>query len=292
MTSALLSEAFLQQLDRLRIVTRRPVRGVLRGLHRSSRRGTGMEFADFREYEPGDDIRHVDWRSYMRLDRLVVKLFVEETDLPLYFLVDASASMGFGTPSALDHARRLVAALASVALGNMDRVSLVALDDRGSKPLLGLRGPRQRDAAFSWLDALGAGGANGMRPALARFFAAPRPVGMILLVSDFLDEDMLTGALEILRALRHEVVLVHARAFGDGVAQMGEQILVDSETGEELTVRITPSLLRRHAEALERRAAEIREYARRQRWSCVAMDAGETVEQLVLRSLREQALVR
>ena len=92
------------------------LRGLLRGEHTAARRGRGLEFHDFRSYRPGDDFRHIDWNIYARLDQLFLKLHASEEDLPLHLIVDASASMGFGEPSKFDHARRLAAALACIAL--------------------------------------------------------------------------------------------------------------------------------------------------------------------------------
>ena len=293
MTEGLLSEQFLQQLDRLRMATKRPVRGMLRGLHRSSRRGSGMEFADFRAYEQGDDLKNVDWRTFMRLDRLVVKLFVEEADLPVYLFVDASASMGFGTPSAFDHARKLTAALAHIALTNMDRVSLVALSDAGMKALPGLRGVGQTWPAFDFLGRLEAGGGPAMARGFKQFFAAPRPSGLAIVVSDFLDPEGFQTGLDLLRSRRHEVVILHVGVAVDSMAALeGEQVLVDSESGEELTVRITPATLADYRKECERYALALESYCRKHRWSYVATDTSASVESLVLQSLRSQALIR
>src|SRR5581483_77891 len=117
-------EAFLRQLEHLAIVSRRPAAGHLRGSHRSRRTGTGMIFTDYRPYSAGDDTRNLDWGTYLRLDRLVLRLFEEEADLPIYIFLDTSRSMDFGAPTKFDFARRLAAALAYVGLINHDRVSV------------------------------------------------------------------------------------------------------------------------------------------------------------------------
>jgi uncharacterized protein (DUF58 family) len=122
----LLSESFLRKLDVLSVVTRRPVHGQLRGAHRSRRTGAGMVFTDFRPYSVGDDIRNIDWGIYLRMDRLILKLFEEEADLPIYLFVDASLSMDYGEPRKLDYACKIAAALSYLALLNHDRVNLVA----------------------------------------------------------------------------------------------------------------------------------------------------------------------
>jgi len=121
---------FLAQLERLSLLSRRTFRGSIKGERRSPRRGHSVEFADYRAYGHGDDLRYVDWNIYARLDRLHVKLFVDEEDLCLHLLVDASASMGFGAPSKLDYAVRLAGALGFVGLVNHERVGLGVLRER------------------------------------------------------------------------------------------------------------------------------------------------------------------
>ena len=109
-------EAFLRQLERLLLLMRSPVRGGLKGGRRSVKRGQSVEFADYRDYTPGDDLRQLDWNVYARLEKLFVKLFVEEEDVTISLLLDASASMTFGAPSKLQFAKRAAAALGYIGL--------------------------------------------------------------------------------------------------------------------------------------------------------------------------------
>src|SRR5258706_46120 len=118
----LLSADFLTQLERLSLLSRRSFRGRVKGERRSPRKGISVEFSDYRPYGVGDDLRYVDWNVYARLDRLYLKLFVDEEDLCLHLLVDASASMGFGEPSKLDYSARLAGALGFVGLVGLERV--------------------------------------------------------------------------------------------------------------------------------------------------------------------------
>ena len=126
-SSPLLSPRLLQQLERLELVSRKIFRGRLKGERRSRRKGQSVEFADFRNYVPGDDIRFIDWNMYARLDRLFLKLFLEEEDLHFYALVDASSSMDFGVPSKLYFAKQLAAALGFIGLCRSDRVRIESL---------------------------------------------------------------------------------------------------------------------------------------------------------------------
>ena len=120
-------EAFLRQLERLMLVTRKAVQGGMKGVRRSPKRGQSVEFTDYRDYTPGDDLRSLDWNVYARLEKLFIKLFVEEEDVNVHVLLDASASMHHGAPDKLLFARRAAAALAYVGLASYDRVSLAVL---------------------------------------------------------------------------------------------------------------------------------------------------------------------
>src|SRR5262245_65266518 len=142
---------FLAQLERLSLLSRRSFRGSIKGERRSPRRGHSVEFADYRAYGHGDDLRYVDWNIYGRLDRLHVKLFVDEEDLCLHLLVDASASMGFGAPSKLHYARRLAAGLGFVGLVNLERVGVAAVRERVAEGWSPTRGRNQVLPLFEFL---------------------------------------------------------------------------------------------------------------------------------------------
>ena len=133
-------EAFLRQLERLLLIMRSPVRGGLKGGRRSVKRGQSVEFADYREYTLGDDLRQPDWNVYARLERLFVKLFVEEEDVTVTLLVDASASMAAGHPSKLLFAKRAAAALGYIGLASEDRIAVTALNGRTARRRASLRG--------------------------------------------------------------------------------------------------------------------------------------------------------
>ena len=128
---------FLRQLELLRFVSKQVQPGQIRGEHRAKRRGSGLQFADYRPYVAGDDTRHVDWRAYLRLGRLLMRLFEEEADLPIDLLVDASHSMSTGDPAKFDQARRLAGALGYIGLLNHDRVRVVAFSTGAIEELPG-----------------------------------------------------------------------------------------------------------------------------------------------------------
>src|SRR6202522_2974230 len=126
----LFDDQFQRKLEYLALVSRRVFAGRLRAERRTKKSGSGVEFADHRDYQPGDDFRYLDWNVYQRFERLLLRLYEEEEDLAIYLIVDASASMGFSGGEKLRYAKRLAAALAYVGLANLDRVSIIATNDR------------------------------------------------------------------------------------------------------------------------------------------------------------------
>src|SRR4026208_2235756 len=124
-TVSLFDDEFLKKLEYLSILSKRLFAGQLKAERRAKRRGAGLEFAGYRQYVAGDDFRHLDWKAYLRLNRLILRLFEEEEDLPIYFFVDCSQSMSFGQPAKFDYARKVAAALCYIGLSNLDRINII-----------------------------------------------------------------------------------------------------------------------------------------------------------------------
>ncbi|MGH2386383.1 MAG: DUF58 domain-containing protein, partial [Candidatus Limnocylindria bacterium] len=144
-------ETFLRRLEQLELASRRMTAGRMKGERRSVRRGQSVEFADYRNYTAGDDLRQLDWNAYARLEKLFVKLFVEEEDVTVHILVDASRSMDYGEPNKLDAARRAAAALGYLGLASMDRVSAAFLGDGIATGMRPMRGKRRALELFRFL---------------------------------------------------------------------------------------------------------------------------------------------
>jgi uncharacterized protein (DUF58 family) len=290
---SLLSHDFLRRLDQFRLAPNQPARGHLLGLHRANRAGSGMEFKDYRPYGDGDDMKRVDWRAYLRLDRLVVKLFVEEADLPIYLFLDSSASMAIGQPSKFEYGRKVAAALAHIGFINMDRVSLIAVADGVVRDQSGMRGKDQSWPAFGFLEGLRAGGSTALAVALRRYFALPRANGLAVVISDFLDPAGFESALDVLRNLRQDVLALHLVAREELEPRIAEEVeLVDAEDGSTIVARVTPALLAAYRRALEQHGAAIEAYCSRQGWGYARAVTDSSFEDLVLRALRKEGLLR
>ena len=289
----LLDQSFLQKLEVLSLVMRRPVHGQLKGAHRSRRVGSGMVFTDFRPYSAGDDIRNIDWGIYLRMDRLILKLFEEEADLPIYLLVDASRSMDYGAPSKLDYARKVAAALCYVGLLNHDRVNLVSFADGAVQALPTRRGKSQAPQAFGFLERIQPGGETGLLSALRRFFGSPRTRGLVVLISDFLDPDGIEPGFAVLRRFRHEVAVIHVISPEEREPRLPEEVvLVDAEDGTASELAVTPRLLEAYRQAFQRHMREVEAYCRKYGWAYVRALTEVPFEDLILKLLRDQGLLR
>jgi len=269
-----LGPALLELLGRLRLHSRRIFAGKLPGERRSKKRGQSVEFDDFREYVRGDDLRHIDWNVYARLEKLFLKLFLEDEDLALHVAVDRSASMDAGRPPKAALAARLGLAIALVGLRNQDRVSVWTINAPGAaRPLEGTPPLRGRAAAGRVLDALfaprppgspGPGGAAGpgrLGPALVRLARSRAGKGVVVVISDFLTDEDLTPALNALAfggggGFDTTLVRVLSPGEADPAAEadaglVGDVLLTDVESAASAEVTITPDLIARYRRRLD-----------------------------------------
>ncbi len=241
----LFDPASLAALGRIEIVARWVVDGFMTGLHRSPRKGFSVEFADHRPYQPGDDLRYLDWRIAARADRWVVKQFEEETNLRAALVLDVSRSMAWtGAPTRLtkaDYAERLVAALALLLVRQRDAVGLVRFDERVRTVIP----PRARSAHWrrivqAMTDEGGGAGASDAADALLQAGRMIRRPGLVALVSDLLvDVEATARAVRLLRAGGHDVVVLHIMDPAErDLAVTGDAIFVDPESGLEVPATV------------------------------------------------------
>ena len=166
-TSTLLSPELLARLEKMELVSRKVFRGRMKGERRSPRKGQSVEFADFRNYVPGDDLRFVDWNTYARLEKLFLKMFLEEEDLHFYALIDASSSMDFGNPTKLKFALQLAAALGFIGLVRGDRVKIETIGQSARNLAPAFRGRRSLWRMLDHLEQVGGRRRKGDRSNLS-----------------------------------------------------------------------------------------------------------------------------
>src|SRR5947208_4385084 len=180
----LLDPEFLHRLEHLELVSRKIFLGRMKGERRSKKKGQSVEFADYPNYVKGDDLRFLDWNLYARLDRLFLRLFMEEEDLHFYLLIDNSLSMDFGTPGKLHYAKQVAAALAFIGLVNMDRVVIEAFNERLTQSLPPTRGRRSLWRVMDFLQKLEPAGPSDLKSALRTFSIKCSGKGILILISD------------------------------------------------------------------------------------------------------------
>src|SRR5947208_1665314 len=181
----LLSPEFMARLDQLDLMSRKMLAGKMKGERRSKRRGQSVEFADYRNYTVGDDLRFIDWNIYARLDRLFLKLFLEEEDLSLYILLDVSKSCDYGTPNKAFYLKQVAAALGYIGLVNYNRVHLLAVADGVVTESGALRGRTKVNQMMGFLDKLKPEGPSHFTAACKRLALQYRNKGVCLVLSDF-----------------------------------------------------------------------------------------------------------
>jgi uncharacterized protein (DUF58 family) len=285
-------EGFLRQLERLGVLMKQPVRGGLKGGRRSVKRGQSVEFADYRDYALGDDLRQLDWNVYARLEKLFVKLFIEEEDVTITFLLDASPSMAFGRPQKLLFAKRAAAALGYIGLASEDRVAVAALSGRMARRHGGLRGSGRVLRLLANLSTIQLADGPTDLVASARHAAAMvTGRGVIVLISDLLDP----GADRVIRELAatgSELIVLHALS-PDELDPMleGDLKLVDSETGEGIDVTVDLATLDDYKTRLAAWQEGFADLAAKRRASYVPLSTDVPLADLVFAELRRRRVV-
>lgn len=289
----LLDPEFLHKLEQLELVSRKIFMGRMKGERKSKRRGSSVEFAEHRNYAAGDDLRHIDWNVYGRLDRLFLKLFLEEEDLHVYTLLDTSASMDFGEPTKLRYGKQVAAALAFIGLVNHDRVVVDAFSARLEQGLLGIRGRSQMWRVVKYLDSLRPG-AGGDLTAVARDFAIRHTgKGVVVVISDFLDKRGHQDALRYLLARNMDIYVVHVLSQEEVAPELaGDLRLVDAEDGDFAEITVSAPLLKRYKDTLNAFVAGIKEWCTARGITYIFTTNQYPFDKLILNYLRERGLVK
>jgi uncharacterized protein (DUF58 family) len=289
----LLSPQLLHQLERLELVSRKIFRGRMKGERRSRRKGQSVEFADFRNYVAGDDLRFIDWNLYARLDRLFLKLFLEEEDLHFYALIDTSNSMGFGDPTKLQFAKQLAAALGFIGLCRADRVKVEALGASRTQPGPVLRGRRSLWRMMEYLDSMETGRNTSLEQGIKDFCMRNSGKGILVLITDLMDKGGYDHALRFLLAQQMDVYLIHVLSPEELDPDVkGDLRLVDSEDADVAEITVSRPLLARYKQTLAAFIDGARDFCTRRGMSYLMTSTSTPVEQLVSNYLRKRGLVR
>jgi len=289
----LLEPEFLARLEQLELVSRKIFLGRMKGERRSKRKGQSVEFADYRNYVSGDDLRFLDWNLYARLDRLFLRLFMEEEDLHFYVLIDNSLSMDFGTPTKLHYARQVAAALGFIGLVNLDRVMVEAFNNRLTQSLPALRGRRSLWRLLDFLGKLEPAGPSDLAKALRAFALKSSGKGIVVVLSDFMDKGGYEEALRYLIARQMDVYVIQILAQEEIEPDLaGDLRLVDAEDDDVAEITVSAALLRRYRQNLEAFRAGLYDFCTRRGASCLFTSTQVPFDRLVLTYLRQRGLVR
>jgi uncharacterized protein (DUF58 family) len=305
------------RLDRLDVLSRRVFAGKLPGERRSKRRGRSVEFDDYRNYTPGDDLRHIDWNVFARLDKLFIKLFREEEDLAVHILLDASPSMSAGEPGKLAFAQRMAMALAYIGLVNQNRVVLSILGAPGRRPLQRLtpiRGRRQLERAARFIIdgarepradeddlPLAARGEVSLVDGLKQIALSRVGSGVMVILSDFLYREDLGKGLNYLAAGRDggfDVYCLQILSPGEldptlerERGLVGDLRLTDVETGRSAEITLSSALIKRYKARVDAHCEKIRTLCAARRMSHNVVRSDADVNELLTGYLRRRGLV-
>lgn len=289
-------DAFLARLELLQVIARRLFRGRQRAERKTRKVGSGLEFADHREYSPGDDIRNLDWNVLMRLDQSLIRLYEEDEDLPIRVAVDVSESMQTSGGGKLRYARQIAAALAYVGLANLDRVGLTCMSRKVHTSLPAVRGKGRIFRVFEFLRGAPSGGATDLRAACSRLAAESVQPGLTIVLSDFYDMDGAFDGLNLLRFRKHEPVAIQildpAEVHPERSALRGDVSLVDCEGGDPRDVTLSPATLRAYAAAHEQFCGALASSCRARGIPYFRAEIDVPFDELVLRMFRVGGLLR
>ena len=289
----LLSPALLAQLERMELVSRKIFRGRMKGERRSKRKGQSVEFADFRNYVPGDDLRFIDWNLYARLDKLFLKLFLEEEDLHFYALIDGSMSMSFGDPTKFHYAKQLAAALGYIGLCRADRVKVEMLDDAAVSPAPVLRGRKNLWRMLDYLNSLECGTNATLNDSIKSFCLRNSGKGILVLITDLMDKTGYESALRYLVSQNLDVYVIQVLSQSEIDPDItGDLKLVDCEDADIAEISVSQRLLDRYRQTLATFIEQAREFCLRRDISFMMTSTERPVDRLVGRYLRQRGLVR
>ena len=280
---------FLTRLEYLAIVSKRVFRGQLLAQRRTKQMGSGIEFSEHREYTTGDDLRYLDWNIYARHGDLLLKRFQEEQDLHVYLMLDCSRSMAFGNPAKFDLARHLVAALAYIALADLDRISIIAWADGVVAELPVTRGKAQTLPVMRFLEELPTcGHDSNLEKAVQGMLHKGARTGLAIVVSDLFDEHGFQRGLDQLRYRRFDahVIQLHDPKEADP-ALLGDAELVDIETDVARKVTVTERSLKKYRQLFTDHQLAVREYCRTYNLGCTQSPSTIRFDELVMRMMRE-----
>ena len=288
----LLDPTFMARLDQLDVMSRKLLAGKMKGERRSKRRGQSVEFADYRNYVIGDDLRFIDWNIYARLDRLFLKLFLEEEDLSLYVLVDVSKSCDFGNPAKAFYMKQVAAALGYIGLVNYNRVHISAMANGIVAETGALRGRKRVSQMMDFVEKLKPDGTSNLAEACKRFALQHRQKGVCVVLSDFFDKGGYESGLRYVAGGKYDLFAVQCLAPQEIEPDLqGDLKLRDIEDDDLAEVSITQPLIKQYKANLNAYCLSLKDYITRRGGTYLFTSTAVPFDTLVLNYLRERGLL-
>jgi uncharacterized protein (DUF58 family) len=289
----LLDPVFMSRLDTLDVLSRKILQGKLQGERRSKRRGQSVEFADHRPYVAGDDLRFVDWNVYGRLEQLFLKLYLEEQDLTVHIVVDASASMSFGEPSKELFIKKLTAALGYVSLVNNNRVTISFIADGVTIQLANMRGRNYLDNMAECLLTTECDGLSNFDNACRQLAAGRIGSGVMVVLSDFLFKEGYDSGLRRLIGRQYDLYAIQVLCPQEVSPDLsGELKLIDIEDADAAEITVSAALSKYYKRNLTAYCNELKDFCTSRGAVYVLANSADSVESLVLNYLRRIRLLR
>jgi len=288
-----IDDAFLKQLEKLKIISRKSTRNPRRGEYRSWQSGEGFEFLDFRKYHLGDDLRYVDWSVYGRLDKLFIKLFHAEKGQTAHILLDISRSMDNGKPSKDITAKKIAAALSYICLSNLDKTGLMAFNNQIVKIKPPARGKKQYLEVLKFFQSLKPSDQTNVNGSLKAYAAICKNPGIAIIISDFFDPQGYDGGLKALAYRDFDINLIqvmdHEELYG---SKTGHLLLNDCESGEKKVTFVDKNLLKLYRKKINDFIAGIKSYCGHYGMNYFLCDTGIPFETFLTDYLSKGALFR
>ncbi len=289
----LLDPVFMSRLDTLDVMSRKILQGKLQGERRSKRRGQSVEFADHRPYVAGDDLRFVDWNVYGRLEQLFLKLFLEEQDMTVHIVADASASMSFGEPSKELFIKKLTAALGYVSLVNNNRVTISFIADGVTVQLANMRGRNYLNNMAECLLTTDCDGPSNFDSACRQLAAGRIGSGVMVVLSDFLFKEGYDSGLRRLIGRQYDLYAIQVLCPQELSPNLsGELKLIDIEDADAAEITVSSALSKYYKRNLTAYCNELKDFCTRRGAVYVLANSADSVESLVLNYLRRIRLLR
>jgi uncharacterized protein (DUF58 family) len=281
-----LERDFLEKLERLTIQLQRSFPGLVGGHNVSRFAGAGQEFLDHRNFHHGDDLRAVNWRAYLRLEKLFLKMFQVEPRVPVRFLIDSSASMTAPSPDKFDYARKLAGALAYIGLVRLDTLELHSFSSRLGKRIFCSGGRHRFNGVVNCLMDMKPEGRTDFFGVVREFISSYSQRGLLVVISDFLDDQGCEKPLQYLADFGHDLMLIQVWAEEDRTPPwLGELELADAESGERIKMQVDEGARERYTAGFDSYAKSLEALALRNAGRYVGVSSSMPLEEVVFGSL-------